>query len=183
MAAKSAKKGRITARALDPAMNRADAERLLAEIGALQRSEARIIAEADDRIGAIQADMGARLEPVRVEIEEKAATLQLWAEANRADLCPKGVKTVRFATGEISWRVDPPSVPTPRNLTDVISTLQRLGLDRLLRTKVELDKDAILSDPSQIEGIAGLSIKQAERLILKPAQTEIDPVELARKVR
>lgn len=46
-----------------------------------------------------------------------------------------------------------------RKPEDVIETLRRLGLDKFLREKVEVNKDAILAAPKEVEGIAGINIK------------------------
>ena len=51
----------------------------------------------------------------------------------------------------------------------VIETLEKLGLARFLRTKTEINKEAILADPDAVSGIAGLSIQTGvEDFVITP---------------
>lgn len=175
-----ARKPRITAPALDPAMTTADAERLLAEIGQAQRDLSALIDRADSEKAAIDLRLSNQRTALEQAIEERAQTLTLWATARREELCKGEAKTVKLTTGEIAWRFNPPSVRVTGAET-VIANLKRLGLDRFVRISEEIDRQAVLKEPAAVAGIAGLGVAQAEQLILKPNQTDIEPVELIRK--
>ena len=45
----------------------------------------------------------------------------------------------------------------------------RLGLDRFIRTKQEINKEALLNEPEVAKGIAGITIKTGvEDFVIKP---------------
>ena len=86
--------------------------------------------------------------------------IQAWCEAHRVDLCgeaDKLGKTANLVTGEVSWRVRPPSVSI-RGADTVLETLLRMGLGRFVRVKNEPNKEAMLNEPEAVRGIAGISI-------------------------
>ncbi|MCX1853849.1 host-nuclease inhibitor Gam family protein, partial [Escherichia coli] len=85
--------------------------------------------------------------------------VQGWCEANRDELTNGGkVKTANLVTGDVSWRVRPPSVSI-RGMDAVMETLERLGLQRFIRTKQEINKEAILLEPKAVAGVAGITVK------------------------
>lgn len=85
--------------------------------------------------------------------------MQNWCEANRSDLTNGGkVKTANLVTGDVQWRVRPPSV-TVRGVDSVMETLRRLGLSRFIRIKEEINKEAILNEPGAVAGVAGITVK------------------------
>lgn len=91
-------------------------------------------------------------------IELLQTGVQAWCEANRDTLTDGGkVKSANLITGEVSWRQRPPSVSV-RGVDAVIDTLKRLGLGVFVRTKEELNKEAILNEPHQVRGVAGLQV-------------------------
>jgi phage host-nuclease inhibitor protein Gam len=131
----------------------------IARIGELQRETLRMKADADDRISHIKQTLGHGVEPLSSEIDSISKSVQAYCETNRDRLTNNGkTKTVPFITGEVSWRIRPPSVGV-RDADGVIDTLLRMGLERLVRHKQEINKEAILNDPQAVKGIAGLTIK------------------------
>ena len=82
-----------------------------------------------------------------------------------------------MGTGEISWRKTPPRVAV-RGAETVINTLMSLGLDRFVRNKPEVNKEAILLDKEAVTGIKGISITQREELVIKPDVSELEKVEV-----
>lgn len=128
-------------------------------IGDTQREIVRLETELNDKI----AELTNAAAPKVAELKEKVAELQggvhLWCEANRAALTENGkVKTANLITGEVRWRIRPPSV-TARGVDDVIDCLQKMNLKQFLREKVELNKEAILADPTKVAAVPGLTIK------------------------
>ena len=83
--------------------------------------------------------------------------IQIWCEANRQTLCEGGGKTANLVTGEVSWRQRPPSVSI-RGADSVIETLTRMNMERFVRTKLEVNKDAMLNEPDAVRGIAGITV-------------------------
>ena len=90
---------------------------------------------------------------------ELQSGIQTWCEAHRDELTGNGkVKFANLTTGEVQWRNRPPSVSI-RGADNVIELLRRLGLERFIRVKEEINKDAILNEKEAVKNIPGISIK------------------------
>ncbi|HFO3344532.1 TPA: host-nuclease inhibitor Gam family protein [Escherichia coli] len=128
-------------------------------IGDLQREASRLKTEMNDAIAEITEKFAARIAPIKTDIETLSKGVQGWCEANRDELTNGGkVKTANLVTGDVSWRVRPPSVSI-RGMDAVMETLERLGLQRFIRTKQEINKEAILLEPKAVAGVAGITVK------------------------
>ncbi len=128
------------------------------KLGDLQRDFARLTADMNDEIAAITKRFQPKLEACTERIETLQQGVQTYCEAHRQDLTNEGkVKTANFITGEVQWRQRPPSVGI-RGADAVIEALKRLGLSKFVRTKDEVNKEAILNEPDQVRGVAGITI-------------------------
>lgn len=168
---------RIKAAAIEDApQTLEDVNRSVAEIGRCQRSRDRIQADMNDALARTRAVHEAQAQPYAERIAELSRGVAAWCEAHRSELTNDGkVKTAKLATGEVSWRMRPPSVNV-RGAAAVIGILKKLGLTRFLREKTEIDKDAILAERDAITGIKGLSISQREDFVIKPDLTHLEEV-------
>lgn len=128
-------------------------------IGDLQREAARLETEMNDAIAEITEKYASQIAPLKTSIETLSKGVQGWCEANRDELTNGGkVKTANLVTGDVSWRQRPPSVSI-RGMDAVMETLERLGLQRFIRTKQEINKEAILLEPKAVAGVAGITVK------------------------
>ena len=128
-------------------------------IGDLQREAARLETEMNDAIAEITEKYASQIAPLKTSIETLSKGIQGWCEANRDELTNGGkVKTANLVTGDVSWRQRPPSVSI-RGVDAVMETLERLGLQRFIRTKQEINKEAILLEPKAVAGVAGITVK------------------------
>jgi phage host-nuclease inhibitor protein Gam len=119
-----------------------------------------------------------RNKDLKDEIEARAKGLETWAAAHRSELTRDGrQKTARFAAGEVSWRNRPARV-TLRNIKDLIPRIVGLGLaDLFIRTKYEINKEAMLANPEMASSIEGVSIGSGgEDFVVKPFETELEEV-------
>lgn len=138
--------------------SRDDAAADIRRIGDLQRKLLREAAEMNDAIAHLTATYQPRIDEVNGEITLLQQGVQAWCEANRDDLTNGGrVKTANLITGEIQWRQRPPSVRVSKSKV-VLEMLARLGLERFIRTKQEVNKDAILDEPDAVRGVAGITV-------------------------
>ncbi|MDS1575933.1 host-nuclease inhibitor Gam family protein [Escherichia coli] len=128
-------------------------------IGDLQRETVRLETEMNDAIAEITEKYASQIAPLKTSIETLSKGVQGWCEANRDELTNGGkVKTANLVTGDVSWRQRPPSVSI-RGVDAVMETLERLGLQRFIRTKQEINKEAILLEPKAVAGVAGITVK------------------------
>jgi phage host-nuclease inhibitor protein Gam len=154
--------------------SRDDAAADIRKIGDLQRSLLRTQAAMNDEIAAVTAEYQPTLEIVADEIKQLQQGVQSWCEANRDDLTNGNkVKTANLVTGEIQWRQRPPSCSV-RGAESVIEALKRLGLGKFVRTKEEVNKEAILNEPDAVKGVAGISIVTGvEDFVISPFEQEV----------
>ena len=148
----------------------------IAEIGRRQRERERIQAAMNDQLAAIRQQFEEQARPHALALRELSAGVHTWCEANRDALTQGGkVKTANLASGEVRWRVRPPSVGV-KALDNVLAALRQLGLARFIRTKEELNKEAILAEPDAVQHVKGLTISQKEDFVVVPFETELEEV-------
>lgn len=142
-------------------------------IGRLSREITVAQAAMNDEIAGITDRYTAVFTPLQEEVKSLTAGVQSYCEANRDELTLNGkTKSGQFVTGTVMWRQKPPSVAV-RGVEAVIEALKQFGLARFVRTKEELNKEAILNEPTAISGIAGLSIKKGvEDFVIEPFEQE-----------
>jgi len=142
-------------------------------IGDLQRQREIVVSAMNDAIAEATAKAQPFIETLGSQIEALQEGVQAWCEAHRDALTQGGrVKTASFVTGEVSWRQRPPSVSV-RGADVVLETLQRMGLERFIRTKQEVNKEAILAEPDAVRGVAGLTVKSGiEDFAITPFEVE-----------
>jgi phage host-nuclease inhibitor protein Gam len=183
-----------------PKLTRDEVESKIARVAALQAQAVKFKATASKGIAAIAEKCAGHLAPIDAEVGAIVDEIFDWAEANRGDICAEGTKTATFATGEINWRLDPPSVSLPKKPEKVDALIERLRdakLSFLIRHKAEISKEAVLgvmqrrepwiTSDAIVQRIADefpeIKIKQDETINLKPNQVAIEPVELSRKMK
>lgn len=153
-----------------------EARAMLRRIGEAQRQRDRIQSDLNDTVSQLQESAANRAAPFNDQIRNYTAGLQIWAEANRAELTGNGKrKSMDMGVGELGWRTRPPRVSV-RGIDVVIGALRSLGLTRFLREKVEINKEAVLAEPEAVEHIKGISITQGEDFWIKPAETDLEEV-------
>lgn len=170
---KNMSKLKTKASAIQAVRDRDEAAKVIKNIGDEQREVTRLQADMNDEIATITKKYQHGIDARNEKITGMVESVQLWAEANRATLCGVG-KTVNLITGEISWRQRPPSVAV-RAADKVIDTLKKLGLGRFVRVKEEVNKDAILTEPKAVAGVAGITINQGiEDFAIVPFEVEVE---------
>jgi phage host-nuclease inhibitor protein Gam len=155
---------------------RDDVTSAIAMIGAHQRERDRIQAAMNDELSRIRERFEAEAKPHADVISQLTKGVHLYCEAHRDEITKGGkVKTHTFASGEVKWRLRPPSVVL-RGADAVLDALKALKLDRFVRVKEEVNKDAILADPEAVAGVKGISVRQTEDFVVQPWDTELEEV-------
>lgn len=134
-----------------------EVQSIIALVGEHEREITRLTTEMNDKITVITEEYAHKISPLKLTIDELTAKVQIWCEANRAILLKDGGKTAKFITGEVSWRQNAPSVKV-RGTDDVIARLERFGLDRFVRVKKSVNKEAIGEEPTAVADIEGITV-------------------------
>lgn len=171
------KKTKVKTDALTVPQDDAQCAHDIARIGHLQRRIEKQKAAADAQLANIAKALEDARQPVIDEIDLLQRGVSAYCEANRERLTASGKrKFFDFATGRISWRVKPPRVAL-KNVADVIARLKAAKLGGFLRTKVEVNKDAILAAPAKVSDIEGITIVSGEEeFIVDPADLHVSEV-------
>lgn len=143
-------------------------------VGVLTRQIARIEVDLNDQIAGLKQAAEVAAQPLKDRSEALQDGLKIWAEANRLKLTDGGkVKFADLGTGKISWRFRPPSVRISK-VELVIEAIKKLGFTAFLRTKEEVNKEAMLADAEKARLIAGVTIgTEGEDFIVEPFEVEI----------
>lgn len=148
----------------------------IAEIGRRQRERIRIETQMNDELAAIRQKFEAEAAPEAAAIAALSKGVAVWCEANRQAITDNGkTKTVPLPSGEVRWRTCPPSVGL-YGAEEVIKMLKKFGLNDMVRTKEEVNKEAILRNPDAVKGIKGITIKNKEEFVIVPFETKLEEV-------
>ena len=151
-----------------------EAAQFLAEIGQEQRATDKIQSGLNAKVDELKAKAMVDVEPHQKNISELVEGLFAFAEAHRDELTNGGKhKTVEVPTGTFGWRMTPPAVKL-RDVESILKSLKSLKLKRFIRTKEEVDKEAMLKEPETAKTVKGVSIGQHEEFIAKPSELEVE---------
>jgi phage host-nuclease inhibitor protein Gam len=115
-----------------------DANLVLKEIGLLERELESIDAEAHKQIADVKAAAAKKGEVLRKRIVDNAALLGAYAEYNRSELF-KDRKSIELVFGSFGYRKST-SISVKKT---TIELLKKLGKVIFIRTKEEVDKEAM----------------------------------------
>lgn len=173
MAVSPRRKTKAPAAQVKVPQNREQTASFIGAIGEHQRELERIRADMNEELAVVKERWEKLATPHATEIESLTEGVQIWCEANRDALTQSGkVKTAAFATGEVSWRVNPPSVRIT-GAEAVLDALRRMNLRRFIREKAEVNREAILNEPGAVAQVPGISISQREDFSVIPFEAEL----------
>lgn len=142
-------------------------------LGDARRELTRLETHINDQVAQVTDQHKQEVEALQQRIETLSSGIQIWCEANRAQLLEGGGKEANLITGLVRWRQRPPSVSI-RGVDKVLEALRTLGLQRFIRTKEEPNKEAMLADPKAVQAVPGLSIVSGvEDFIVEPFEVEV----------
>lgn len=155
------------------AQSQDDVAATIRQIGDISRECSRLTADMNDEIAVITQAYQSRITPLQEQIKSRQSGVQTWCEANRDSLTNGNkVKSASFITGSVQWRQRPPSCRIT-GAEAVMDTLKRLGLGRFVRSKDEVNKEAILNEPNAIIGVAGITVVTGiEDFVIEPFEQE-----------
>lgn len=178
--AKSPKKSKTAAANLRVPQSPEEAAAFVGFIGLKAREVARIETAMNDEIAAAKEAAAKLSTPLNAEIAALTEGLRVYCDANRERLTDGGkVKFHEFWSGKVEWRHLPPSVRMKPGVKadDVVDWLETEGglFTDFVRTKVELDKEAMLANVDLAKEVPGVTIGSAgEQFTVAPFETTIE---------
>jgi len=149
-------------------------------IGNLQNEVAEREREMNERLARIKADYEERALPARQKLAELSAQVRDYCDERRESLVTQaGKKSIDFGSGEVIWKAGKPSVWVKPGLAieKLIAALKDKRLGRFIRTKHELDKQAVLKDPEAVSAVKSMvRVESKEVFAIKPFATQIEQV-------
>lgn len=132
-----------------------DVDQCLAEIGEIDRELGLIEAGQQEAIDKIKAATKATAEPLQAKKAGLEAQIQQYAEANRGEFAK--VKTRVLTFGAVGFRLSTKVVI--KRVADTLQALKDLGLKACIRTKEEVDKEAMKNLPLETLAAVGATLK------------------------
>jgi phage host-nuclease inhibitor protein Gam len=149
-----------------------DFERLIGEITEGTIVQRQLQNAMDEELAAVRAKYERELPGLEREIGEKLSLAQEYCDAHR-DLFPKDRKSIEVLHAVVGYRTGTPKLKLARGWTwdRTLEKLQANRVMRWIRTKAEVNKDAILTDrdatPAVLE-VYGVRIVQDETFYVEP---------------
>lgn len=178
-----AKATRIKRPVIPVPKNLDEAAEFLAEIGEERRAIDSVQSDFNAEVDMLKSKAIAETKPHENKISQLVEGLFAYAEAHRDELTENGKrKTIEVPTGIFGWRITPPAVSL-HNIKTILKNLKSLGLERFIRTREEIDKEALLKESEVAKTIKGVFITQREEFIVKPAELAVEITTSADKLR
>jgi phage host-nuclease inhibitor protein Gam len=108
--------------------------------------------------------------PLSLEVIALAKSIFTFAQRNREELTDSNKrKTIALPgkAGSLQWYTTPKAV-TIENVEEVLASIKALDLPQFIRTKEEINKDALLENEALASTISGVSISRQEKFAIKP---------------
>ena len=146
-------------------------------MGDLMRERERVQSNMNDAIAQLQERAAEEIAPLDAEVQELEASILMYCTTNRDVLTDCGkVKFADLITGKVLWRNNPPKVQIRGNDAVLALLEQDEKYERFVRTKREVNKEAVLNEPDFFAGnpVPGLSIVQGkEFFVIEPYNQEL----------
>lgn len=157
---------------------RAEMEEAMSQVRLLTLRRNKVQLDRERAVKEIDDAVAGPLEEISARLGELTALLEQWAGANAEAF--GGKQTLETIHGLLGWRIGQPQLKTMRGTTwdEVIEALRDLGLFGYVRTKAEVNKQAILGDREAIGpdklALLKLKVEQAEPFFVEPKIEEVE---------
>ena len=153
---------------------RDEVEVAIKEIGDLNRELERLAIEQNDKLAAITEEYAPLMNAIKEKLAPKQDAVQAWCEADVMN----SLKTAKLKQVHlIQAKCNGDSVRQVWGFAEqesVLESLRTLGLVRFIRTKEEVNKEAMLNEPELAATVAGVTIKTGvEDFVITPFEQDI----------
>jgi phage host-nuclease inhibitor protein Gam len=164
---------------------RDEMEGVVGRICALTIKRDGLVVQMDEYIQEVRDRYQTDLTSIDEQMKQLMALARDWAEANPADFGPN--KSIEMTHGAVGFRTGMPALKTLSGWTwaKVLAAMKNLNLKSYIRTKEEIDKDAILAErkniPTENLRRIGLKIHQDEAFFIDPKREPMEGTITERK--
>lgn len=149
-----------------------EADSALAKISAVKRQIALVNLGLAEDIDALKLKAAMEIEPFNAEIEALGRELAKFALKNKAELFVRK-KSLELTFGVIGFRQSTRLATVGKaTFKQVLEKLQDRELDKYIRTKHEVDKEALKGAPEDLLKTLGCKLKIEDEFYCEPAETE-----------
>lgn len=156
--------------------SRAEMEATMSTMRDLTIQRNALQAQREAAVKAIDDQLAPRLDGLKQQLEMGTECLRAWAEANPAEFA--GRRSLETSHGTLGWRTGMPALKTLAGWTWDRVLTGLLDLGKYIRTKPEVDKQAILADRDTLgdAGLRTLGVRavQEEPFFVQPRVEEIE---------
>jgi phage host-nuclease inhibitor protein Gam len=143
------------------------------EIGTIDRDLQRLDADLKDRLALVKQAFEEKALPLKEQRTALIEGVKVFCEGRRDELTNGGrVKTAAFTSGEVSWRLRPPSVKIRGGEDELVKWLMAQNNDlaeTFIRVKHEANREAMLAEPDKARDLPGVTISsEGEDFEVKP---------------
>ena len=150
-----------------------EADSALARIAGLSRHVALINLGLNESIAGLKLKAAAEAEPLTAEIEGLAQSLALFATQNKAELFSRR-KSIALTFGVIGFRQATRLVTVGKaTFKRVLQQLLDRALDQYIRTKPELDKEALKGAGPELLKALGCKVLVEDEFFCEPAEDDV----------
>lgn len=144
---------------------------LIREIGEIDRTIGRQTDLVTAEIERLRSTHEKWSETLQGAIDEKFKQLQAYFEANKAEICKKGRKSVNWPSGEMGLRFNPISAHFKlADAEEIIEGLTKAGLfARCCTVKTVIGKRELLAQRHRIPNAVPITFKRGEEFFVKAA--------------
>ena len=158
---------------LYPVKDLAEANGVLAEIGALKRQKERIDQDLSDQVDQLKAEAEAKAAPILERIAKLENGLLAFAEYNKADVFGER-RSKELTHGVLGYRKSTEIATKPgHTLAMVLGRLKELGFTAGIRTTETVNKDELRTWPEERLDLVGAKRKEKDTFWYEVHETEV----------
>jgi len=151
-----------------------EADWILKEMCALESTIEEIDNEANEKIAKLKEAAAKEGKPLRDRYKSCVKAMEAYARYFRGDIF-KDKKSVVRTFGIFGFRKAPDSISVTK---DTAELLQKHGLDSFIRTKIEPDKEAMLTLDDETLATVGAARKQKEDFFVETKREQVNQEQL-----
>jgi phage host-nuclease inhibitor protein Gam len=154
--------------------NLAEAAQSLTDIGTVKRRIEELNRALNEEVECAKSEAAKKVAPLEEKRQQMIEGLYVFAGRHRAELTQDGkTRTVSVVSGDFGWRMTPPAVSI-RNTEKVLAELHSRRLTAFIRTKEEINKEAMLANQENALPVPGVKISQHEEFFAKPSEVDAE---------